>query len=155
MVIGSCSLENTSVEKNTLTFDTIPAMEFYSPEGQKFKTTDLQPGKPVVFFFFSPECPHCKRNTEMMLQEIDKLREVQLFFVSPDLPERVLEYSREYNLADYKEIMLLLDTNFEFDNKYMPTVTPIYYIYGSDLLYRGTITGKTTSGQILKMARKK
>ncbi len=61
---------------------------------------------------FSPDCEHCKHETESIIANIDAFKKVQII-MSTTLPfERILEYYNHYDLKRFDNIIIGKDVNY-------------------------------------------
>lgn len=114
------------------------------------KTTQLSKGKPMVLFYFSPFCPYCKAQTEEIIEDMDKLKDIQFIFVSKFPMPDIKTYQKKYHLTKYPNIITALDTSsFVSDYFEIPGV-PYLAIYNKNKKLSKTYLGKTYSSQIKK-----
>src|SRR5689334_11536922 len=67
-------------------------------------TRDIPVGKPVVIFYFSPYCPHCKVVTEDIVEEMGDLKNIQFYFVTNYGFHDMEGFKKQYQLTKYTNI---------------------------------------------------
>lgn len=70
---------------------------------------DLNPHKPVMLIYFSPDCPHCQHLTLEMKQKMSSLKNIQIVMItwSKDFDIRAIkDFYRDYGLKKYPGIVV-------------------------------------------------
>jgi len=93
-------------------------------------TSDKIPtGQPVMLIFFDPDCEHCQKETEELLNNINVLRNVQIYFITVEAFDRMKVFHKYYHLANYPNIIVGRDFNFELLKKNDLPTTPCTLLY--------------------------
>ena len=45
-------------------------------------TRNIPLGKPIAFFYFSPNCSYCRAQTQEIVEETEELKDIQFYFVT-------------------------------------------------------------------------
>jgi thiol-disulfide isomerase/thioredoxin len=107
---------------------------------------------PIVLFYFSPMCPYCKMQTEEVIKNMDKLKNIQFYFTSAFPIPMLKAYTKEYKLAQYPNITIGRDTANSIGNYFEIAGVPYMAIYGKDKkLKKSFMGGKLNSSQIKKI----
>ena len=107
---------------------------------------------PIVLFYFSPNCPYCKAQTKEIIEDMDKLKNIQFYFVSSFPIPLLKAYSKEYKLAKYPNITTGRDTAHVIGDYFEILGVPYIAIYGKDKkLKKSFMGGKLYSSQIKKI----
>lgn len=115
-------------------------------------SVNMPKGNPIVFFYFSPFCPYCIKQTKEIIEDMDKLKDIQFYFISNFPFQDVKRFNSEYSLGKYPNITVGLDTaNFVADYFEAPGY-PYIAIYGKERKLNKTFLGKLYSSQIKKAA---
>ena len=114
-----------------------------------FNTAKIAEGRPIVLVYFSPDCEHCQKLTEGILQKMDSLRQVQFYFITNDPFERLHVYNLAYKLYKYHNITLGRDYSFSFLRHFKEASPPYLAIYDKNRLLRGIFHGETSTSQII------
>ena len=120
-------------------------------------TTWLNIGKspttnPIVLFYFSPVCPYCKAQTKEIIEDMDKLKDIQFYFISSFPTPMLKAYIKEYKLAQYPNITTGMDTANAMGDYFEIVGVPYIAIYGKDKkLKKSFMGGKLYSSQIKRI----
>ena len=83
-----------------------------------FTRDDLDKKKQVMLMLFSPDCEHCQHETESIIKNIDRFKDIQIV-MSTTLPfEKMKEFYTKYELARFSNIVVGNDKSF---------LLPVYY----------------------------
>jgi thiol-disulfide isomerase/thioredoxin len=108
--------------------------------------------KPMAIFYFSPYCPFCKAQTEQLVKDMDRLKNIQFYLISRFPITAIKEYQQKYQLAKYPNIISGMDTaTFMTDYFEMPGV-PFWAIYNKNKKLSQSFLGKIYSSKIIKAA---
>lgn len=114
----------------------IPAFTFYKVKsGISFNNEDISKGKNTVFILFDPSCGHCQQEAGELSKNYDKIKDVNLYFVSMNDPALMVTFLKTFgpDLEDKENVEMLYDKNQEFIRKFhIPNQFPANYVYGSD-----------------------
>jgi thiol-disulfide isomerase/thioredoxin len=99
-----------------------------------FNTYNIPKGRPVILFFFSPDCSHCKRMTTELIAKIDSFRDVDFYMITPvHSMSDIKKYYGEHHLADHRNIKLVgRDYEFFFGSYYKIRSVPDVALYDAD-----------------------
>ena len=79
-----------------------------------FTKENLAKKKAVMIMLFSPDCEHCKHETEAIIANIDAFKKVQII-MSTTLPfEKMLDYYNHYDLKRFDNIIVGKDVSYFF-----------------------------------------
>jgi thiol-disulfide isomerase/thioredoxin len=118
-------------------------------------TTQLQSrnipnDKPIVFFYFSPYCPYCKAQTKEIIENMEKLKGINFYFISNFALTDVKNFCEEYQLKKYPNITTGLDTARTISTYFEITAVPYIAILGKNKLLNKTFIGKVSSSELTK-----
>lgn len=111
-------------------FPTIP--EFIvvkAPDSTAFSRENLKKKKPVVFMIFSPECEHCQHETKALIADINKFKNAQILMITWLPYEEMIQFYKDYKIADYPEITMARDDKFFFPSYFRVRNFPSIYVY--------------------------
>lgn len=116
----------------------------------------LYPQKPVVLFYFSPHCPYCRAQTKVFIENIDRLKDIHLYFISNFPIPLLRSYGKEFGLSKYTNITLARDeTNAITDYFEIPGI-PYTAIYDKQKKFKVSfLGGKVYSRTILNNVEEK
>jgi peroxiredoxin len=118
----------------------------------RLHTRDMPSNKPVVFFYFSPYCPFCKAQTNSIVENIDRLKEIQFYFVTNYPLASVKRFCEENQLAKYPNISTVLDSANSIGDYFEVRGVPYLAIYGKNKTLNKTFLGKIYTSEIKKIA---
>lgn len=107
----------------------LPSFSFEQLDGHAFRNSDLEPGQPLVFKYFNPECDHCQSETRELVQQIDLFKPDQIIMISPAVKDEVVDFKEAFELEKYPQIILLLDKDLVFDDLFGEAHFPCTYVY--------------------------
>jgi thiol-disulfide isomerase/thioredoxin len=115
-----------------------------------FHTRDIPTGKPIVLFYFSPYCPYCKAQAKEIVEDMDRLKDIQFYFISGYPLPTVKEFYGQYKLDKYSNITIGIDSaNLISDYFEIPGI-PYLAIYNRNKKLNKTFLGKIYSSQLKK-----
>ncbi|OQP54341.1 hypothetical protein A4H97_22935 [Niastella yeongjuensis] len=118
----------------------------------RLHSQDIPYGTPTVLFYFSPYCPHCNAQTNKIIEDMDRLKDIQFYFISRFTLTEVKAFQKEHQLAKYPNIVIGLDSA-NFINDYFEIAgIPYFAIYGKDKKLNKTFLGRIYSSQLKKVA---
>lgn len=107
----------------------IPAFKIQMPDGSWFNKTDLQPKKPTLILYFSPDCGHCQLETEEILSNIKKFNTLQIVMVTSRPFEDMANFAEHYKLKRFPAIKIGADTSRLVTRFYDVKFTPFSALY--------------------------
>jgi thiol-disulfide isomerase/thioredoxin len=111
-------------------FPTIPEFTVYkAPDSTAFTRQDLTKRKSTVFVIFSPECEYCQHETEALIANINKFKDAQIIMITYLPYEEMIQFYKNYKIADYPEITMARDTKFFFPVFFKIRNLPSIFVY--------------------------
>lgn len=131
----------------------LPAFNLLSPDSSTWIHTSQAPkGKPIALYYFNPHCPYCKAQTKEIIEDIEKLKSIQFYFITPYPFFEMKNFYKEYQLGKYHNISIGIDTGSAVGKYFEVTGVPYIAIYGKEQKLINTFMGKVYSSQIKKVA---
>jgi thioredoxin-related protein len=94
-------------------FPTVPPFKILKVDSVTLFTKDqLAAKKPVLLILFSPDCDHCKHETEELIKNIDKFKKIQIVMATPMPFDKMKEFYTHYDLQRFKNITMGRDISF-------------------------------------------
>jgi AhpC/TSA family len=129
---------------------TVPSFDILKMDSTTVVHAEEMPcGKSVVIVYFRPDCPHCQKETKNLLGNIDKLANIQIYFLSGAPLSAVKDYCNHYQLDKYSNITIGTDYNHSFAHIYKPGSVPFTAIYNQRKKLVGIYKGEITTTEIL------
>jgi thiol-disulfide isomerase/thioredoxin len=117
-----------------------------------FNTKNIPEGKPTVLISYSPRCPYCRAQMEEIVEDIDKLKEIQFYLITTYPFQEMKHFYAQYKLNKYNNIISGRDTANFLANYFEATAVPYLAIYGKEKKLKEVFVGKIYSSQIKKAA---
>jgi thiol-disulfide isomerase/thioredoxin len=97
----------------------------------QFNTYSIKPGSYTAFVFFDPGCSHCQKMTQMLIDGMDSLKNINFYFVTFVHDMHALkDFYQKYHLAKYKNIKQIgRDEEFFFQSFYKVKFVPDIMMY--------------------------
>jgi len=144
VVIYFYSCGNSQLEIKLAKIQKLPSFTLLSPDSNSYiDTRNIPEGSPLVFIYFSPDCEHCQRLTQSILDNNTKFKNSKIYLVSNESCEEINKFCAYFKLSKKDNVFVGKDSQYSFYNKYLPTGTPYIVVYNSrkDLkrIYEGDI----------------
>jgi len=116
-------------------------------------TANIPAGKPVVLFYFSPECPYCRAQMDGIIKDMTTLKDIRFYiFTSWPFPEMKAFY-KHFQLNKYPNISVGVDYADFFAGHFKATGVPYMAIYQKDKKLNKAFLGNVNSKQIIEVAQ--
>lgn len=119
-----------------------------------FNTANIPMGKTIVMIHFDSECGDCQRETDSLLQNIDQLRDVQIYFLSVEKMENVRLWEDYFHLKKYPNILVGQDTKQAFAKHFQSRSTPLLAIYDKKKILVGVYEGSANIKDLIASIKK-
>jgi thioredoxin-related protein len=111
-------------------FPTVPPFKILLTDSSTLFTKDQLPGKKATFLMlFSPECDHCKHETEELIKNIDKFKKINIVMATPMPFSMMKEFYVHYDLKRFKNITMGRDIGFILPTFYGARTLPYLAFY--------------------------
>ena len=131
----------------------IPSFTFYKVKsGISFTNQDIQQGQKTVFILFDPSCPHCRLEASAIGKNYDKVKNINLYFVSMNEPALMASFLETFakELVNKPNVQMLYDKNQEFIQKFhVPKQFPANYVYSKEGKLETFWDGDKNIGEII------
>lgn len=112
--------------------DKLPAFTYFTLDGEKFTDKSLNVDSRLMIVYFNPMCEVCQEETEEIIQNIDYFKGIQIVMISPNTREEIVQFSKDFNLDKYSQIIMLHDPEDLFYKQFSATGYPALYLYDQD-----------------------
>jgi thiol-disulfide isomerase/thioredoxin len=103
----------TNAQAPYLRFPTIPPFRLLKLDSSGYLTKeDVKKGRRTIIMFFSPDCEHCKHETENILADFDKFKDIQIVMATYQPFEELKEFNAHYRMSEHPNVMLGRDEKF-------------------------------------------
>lgn len=112
----------------------LPAFDAVYLNGKDtLNTYNIPSGKPILIVYFSPDCDHCKKMLDAFLPQMDRIKNVDVYFMSfmPVIAMQV--FNSAYHLDTYPNTRFIgQDFRFFFPAFYGVSAVPDVVLYDKD-----------------------
>lgn len=96
-----------------LKFPTIPPFRLLKLDSATYLTKDdIKKHHRTIVMFFSPDCDHCKHQTESILSDFAEFKDVEIVMATYQPFSEMKEFAIHYKLADHSNIKIGRDEKF-------------------------------------------
>ena len=113
MITFSLNGQTDSIQPPYKKFPTPPPFKLLLTDSSTYFTkADLEKKKPLLLIVFSPDCDHCKHETEELLKNIDKFKKVQIVMATYYTVSEMKNIYDDFQLNRFENIVVGKDINF-------------------------------------------
>jgi thiol-disulfide isomerase/thioredoxin len=92
---------------------TIPPCHMLGPDSSTYVTKeDLKKHRRTMIMFFSPDCDHCKHQTDSILEAADKFKDIEIVMATYQPFNEMKEFNTHYRLFEHPNIKIGRDEKF-------------------------------------------
>ena len=147
VILVSCLLLlkkiNEKIRAETIIAKT-PEFSFLTFDNHSFSNKNIENRKSrLILNHFSPNCEHCQYMASEFLKDSQKLKDVQLLMITSADSASAAKFNSDYKLSLLPNIIILRDTNYQFQKTFGTGVVPSFFIYEHNKLVKKVI-GETT-----------
>lgn len=133
--------------------ESMPSFNFLLLDSTTYiNTANISSKKPIVFFFFSPYCTYCKALTQEIIEHNKIFEEIQMVMLSNFPLKTIKEFSIQYKLDDYSNIIVGQDFKQFFGQYYKVPGVPSIAIYSKKRELKQVLLGLVSPDQIKEIA---
>jgi thiol-disulfide isomerase/thioredoxin len=103
------------------------------PDSTKFIKADLPKKKPVVVVVFSPDCDHCKHETEALKANINLFKKAHILMVSHVDYDKIFQFYNDYRLSTYPNLTVGRDGSYLLGTFFNIHTYPAIFVYNKKL----------------------
>ncbi|MFN4315251.1 MAG: TlpA family protein disulfide reductase [Chitinophagaceae bacterium] len=94
-------------------FPTVPPFKFMLTDSVTYYSKeDLPSKKAVLLMLFSPDCDHCRHQTDSILANMEVLKKIQIVMASVLPLDRIKKFQEEYQLDRFPNMVVGRDYQF-------------------------------------------
>lgn len=108
---------------------TIPSFSIQLPDSSWFSKVNLQPRKPTLILYFSPDCGHCQLETEEVLSKMKDLSNLQIVMVTSRPFTDMANFADHYKISRFPSIKIGTDPSRTVTQFYNVKFTPFSALY--------------------------
>ena len=107
----------------------MPAFSYVTLENKIFTQKSLVQSTPTLFIYFNSECDFCNHEAEMVQQNIEQLKDIQVVFISYEPVEKIKQFASKFNLLHHDNISFLSDSKITFATTFDVKSMPCLVLY--------------------------
>lgn len=135
-------------------YPTIPPFTLLKADSTTTLTRDnLEKRKRTMIMYFSPGCDHCRHQTDSMLANISKFKNVQIVMATYQPLHEMKSFYDEYELGKYTNITIGRDTRYFFQPFYRIKNLPFMALYNQQGRLITTFEGSTAIAKLVQSFR--
>ena len=110
----------------------MPAFSYLTLENKIFANENLEKGKPTLFIYFNSECDFCNHEAELVKENIEQLKDIQVVFISYEPIEKIKQFAAKFKLLHHDNIYFLSDSKIAFASTFDVKSLPCLVLYDKD-----------------------
>jgi thiol-disulfide isomerase/thioredoxin len=133
-------------------FPTVPPFKLLRIDSSSFfAKNDLKKNKPVLIILFNPDCEHCKHETEEIIKNIDRFKNVQII-MSTNMPLSMMkDFYEKYDLEKFENITVGRDFQYILPSFYQIKFLPYLAMYDKKGNLLTTFQGSMTIDDLINV----
>ena len=113
-----------------LRFPTLPPFHLPKLDSATYLTKDdVRKNRRTLIMFFSPDCEHCKHQTENILADFGKFRDIEIIMATYQPFGELKEFNEHYKLSEHPNIKMGRDEKFMLPPFYKIRNLPYLALY--------------------------
>lgn len=126
-----------------------PNFLFITLNNQSFSNVQIMKSKNrLILNHFSPNCEHCQYMAGEFLKDSQKLKDVQVLMITSSDSASAAKFNGDYKLSLLPNIIILRDTNYQFQKTFGTGIVPSFFIYEQNKLVKKVI-GETIINNLI------
>ncbi len=128
--ISLCSLAQTQPDPPYKRFPTVPPLKLLLTDSATiFTEKDLKKNTPLFVILFSPDCEHCQKETEELIDKIDSFKNIQIVMATFMPVDKMKTFYNNYKLDRFSNIIVGYDLQHILPTYYRISYTPFLAFY--------------------------
>src|SRR4030095_7841432 len=128
--ISLSALAQTQPDPPYKRFPTVPPLKLLLTDSSTiFTDKQLKKNTPLFFILFSPDCEHCKKETEELIDKIDSFKNIQIVMATFMPFDKMKEFYNNYQLNRFSNITVGYDIQHMLPTYYRISYTPFLAFY--------------------------
>jgi len=145
-----------AVQAPYLSNPTIPPFHLLKVDSATYLTKDnLKKHHRTMIMFFSPDCDHCKHQTDSILGSADKFKDIQIVMATYQPFGEMKEFNAHYRIYEHHNIMMGRDEKFFLVPFYRIRNLPYMALYDKKGTLITTFEGTQKIDNLLKAFNEK
>jgi len=125
-----CSCNSQPVLRSGLEGKSIPYFDLLLVDSLTIlNTASIPNGNPIMFFYFSPNCPYCRAQMQNIVDHDNTLKDIRFILLTSASFSEFKIFCNHYELAKYSNIVAGIDLSSFFGNYFKTKLVPYLAIY--------------------------
>ena len=105
--------DQANLQAPYLRFPTLPPFHLLKLDSSTYLTKeDVKKNHRTIIMYFSPDCDHCKHQTESILADFKKFKDIEIIMATYQPFEELKEFNEHYRMAEHPNIKMGRDEKF-------------------------------------------
>lgn len=143
VILLSCFfLSKEIIKKNNVEakITSIPEMLFIEINNNIFSNRNIDQNKSrIIINHFSPTCEHCQYMASEYIKDSQKLKDIQILMITSADSLATSKFYNDYKLSLLSNIVILRDTDYQFQKTFETSIVPSFFIYEHNKLVKKVI----------------
>ena len=128
--ISSSAVTQTQPDPPYKRFPTVPPLKLLLTDSSTiFTEKDLKKNTPLFVILFSPDCEHCQKETEELIDKIDSFKNIQIVMATFMPVDKMKTFYNNYKLDRFSNIIVGYDIQHILPTYYRISYTPFLAFY--------------------------
>lgn len=124
------ALSQTQPDPPYKRFPTVPPLKLLLTDSATiFTDKQLKKNTPLFFILFSPDCEHCQKETEEIIDRIDSFKNIQIVMATFMPFDKMKEFYINYKLDRFSNVIVGYDLQNVLATYYRISYTPFLAFY--------------------------
>jgi thiol-disulfide isomerase/thioredoxin len=111
-------------------FPTIPPFHLLALDSTSYLTpADLKKGRKTLVMYFSPDCEHCKHQTESILADWEHFKDMNIVMATYQPFSEMKEFNQHYKMYEHSNVRIGRDEKFVLPPFYKIRSLPYLALY--------------------------
>jgi len=127
----------------------IPEFSFLTLDNHSFSDKNIENKKSrLILNHFNPNCEHCQYMAGEFFKDSKKIKDIQILMITSADSASAEKFNSDYKLSLLPNIIILRDTNYQFQKVFGTGVVPSFFIYEHNKLVKKVI-GETMNDNLI------
>jgi cytochrome oxidase Cu insertion factor (SCO1/SenC/PrrC family) len=149
VTFGQLAAQHSPSQPPYLRFPIIPQFTLITADSGTVTKNDLKKNRNTLLMYFSPTCDHCQVQTDSMVAEMSKLKDVQILMATYSPISEMKAFYEERALAKYGNILMGYDSKYFFPPFYKMGSLPFMALYDKKGNFITSFHGNTSIDKIV------
>jgi len=137
-------------------FPTIPPFHLLKLDSSTYLTKDdVKKNRRTIIMYFSPDCEHCKHQTEAILGDFSKFRDIEIVMATYQPFEEMKQFDSHYHITGHPNMLIGRDEKFVLPPFYKIRSLPYLALYDKKGKLITTFEGTQKADTILNAFKEK